>query len=275
MVFLATGKSKASIISEMLEEKKTDLYPAGLVNPLKGRITWLLDNEAASSCNMISIIIPALNEADNIGACIESLLTESGDFQIIVADGGSSDRTREIAAGYQGITIVDSGRGRGMQMNRGASVASGEILLFLHADTVLEQGWSSIILSALENPSIAGGAFTFAVDNPSWKYRLVEAWVKLRCSLCDLPYGDQAIFARKYVFVSLKGYRNIPLMEDVDLVERMRKIGRIAMLDKKAFTSERRWAKRGLIGTAATNQVIMTLYKLGVSPERLFELYYR
>jgi len=224
---------------------------------------------------MISVIIPTLNESMNISSCIEAIQSETADLEIIVADGGSLDSTKDIAAGYQGVIIIDSEKGRGLQMNKAASASSGDILLFLHADTVIEQGWSHNILSTFENPSVIGGAFTFAVNNKAWKYRLVEAWVKMRCALFQLPYGDQAIFIRKTFFEMLKGYRDIPIMEDVDLIDRMRKVGKIRILHRKAFTSERRWAIKGLIKTAAVNQILMILYKLGVSPERLSEFYYR
>lgn len=224
---------------------------------------------------MISIIIPTLNEAALIGECIHSLRAEACDAEIIVADGGSTDNTRDIVSGIRGVRLVVSRRGRGPQMNSGAAVAAGDIFLFLHADTVLEPGWSHAILSALENNAVAGGAFTFAVRNRSWKYRLLEAWVRMRCVLCKLPYGDQGIFIKKDLFIHINGYREIPLMEDVDLIGRMGKIGRIAIAGKKAFTSDRRWAKKGFIRTAAKNQAIMLLYRLGVRPERLYQLYYR
>jgi rSAM/selenodomain-associated transferase 2 len=224
---------------------------------------------------MISVVVPTLNEAENITKCIESIRLESHDIEIIIADGSSSDNTREIASEYPGVAVVESKRGRGIQMNTGASTASGDILLFLHADTTLEKGWSQSIRESLDENSIVGGAFTFAVDNPSWKYCLVEVWVKLRCKLCSLPYGDQAIFVRKSAFELIGRYKSIPLMEDVDLIERMKESGRIAILDKKAITSERRWSHKGLVKTAAINQITMLLYKFGVSPERLFRLYYR
>jgi len=224
---------------------------------------------------MISVIIPALNEGDNIRFCIEGVLNEGCDCEIIVADGGSKDKTAEFAKSYPGVSFIQSRKGRGIQMNMGASVASGDILLFLHADTILETGWAAEILSVLEDTSISGGAFTFSIQSPLWKYRLVEAWVKLRCKLCSLPYGDQAIFVRKSAFDLIGGYRNIPLMEDVDFIGRLNKLGTIVILDKKAITSERRWSKEGLIKTAAMNQLIMLLYKFGVNPCRLARIYFR
>lgn len=224
---------------------------------------------------MISVIIPALNEEDNIRRCIEDLLSEGCDCEIIVADGGSTDKTAESAESYPGVSFNQSGKGRGKQMNMGASVASGDIFLFLHADTTLETGWASEILSVLEDTSISGGAFTFSIRSLLWKYRFVEAWVRLRCKLCLMPYGDQGIFVRKSAFDLVDGYKNIPLMEDVDFIRRLKKFGTIVILNKKAFTSERRWSKKGLIRTAAMNQFIMLLYKFGVNPCRLARIYYR
>ncbi len=224
---------------------------------------------------MISIIIPTLNEAGLISDCIRALRAEAPDAEIIVADGGSLDGTKEIAGGIPGTRIIDAGKGRGIQMNRGAAEATGDILLFVHADTTLETGWSQGLLSALDNATVAGGAFTFSIRGLSWKYRLVEAWVGIRSALCRLPYGDQGIFIRKNVFAGISGYREIPLMEDVDLISRVRRIGRIVIIDKKAFTSERRWTRKGLLRTALTNQIIMLLYLLGVDPQRLYRIYYR
>jgi rSAM/selenodomain-associated transferase 2 len=224
---------------------------------------------------MISVIIPALNEEDNVGRCIEGVLKEGCDCEIIIADGGSSDKTAEYAKRYPRVLFIQSQRGRGIQMNMAASSASGDILLFLHADTILETGWAAAILSVLEDNSISGGAFTLAIQSQLWKYRIVETWVKLRCRLCLLPYGDQAIFVRKSAFDISGGYKSIPLMEDVDLIEKLKKLGTIVVLNKKAITSERRWSKKGFIRTAAMNQLIMLLYRIGVNPDRLARIYYR
>ncbi len=224
---------------------------------------------------MISVIVPALNEEHNLGLCIEGILKEAIDCEIIVVDGGSADTTVESAGSYPGVLFIHSRKGRGIQMNTGASVASGDVLLFLHADTLLETGWATGMLSVLEDTSISGGAFTFSIQSPLWKYRLVETWVRLRCKLCSLPYGDQAIFVRKSIFDLIGGYENIPLMEDVDFIRRLKKLGSIVILNKKAVTSERRWSKKGLLRAAVINQFIMLLYKFGVNPYWLARIYYR
>ena len=224
---------------------------------------------------MISVIIPTLNEEEHIVGCLEALQAEACSCEIIVSDCGSADRTREIASGYRIVKVIESERGRGRQMNRGAEGAREEILLFLHADTVLEQGWAGEIMHSLKDASVVGGAFTFCIDAPSLKYRLVEAWVRMRCSVLKLPYGDQAIFIRRDIFKTLGGFREIPLMEDVDIISRMKKRGQLVLLKTKAVTSGRRWVKKGVIRTAAMNQMTMLLYLLGVSPERLARFYYR
>jgi rSAM/selenodomain-associated transferase 2 len=224
---------------------------------------------------MISVIIPALNEAEVIGNCIKSLREEAGDIEIIAVDGGSVDGTLEIIGNFDDIVLVKSPKGRGRQMNEGAGAATGDVYLFLHADTILEQGWSNEIMTALEDSSVKGGAFTLAIASPGRHYRLIEHIVRLRCTLWKLPYGDQGIFARRDVFERIGGYKNIPLMEDVDIVERIKREGRISILPRKAFTSHRRWEKKGWIETTLMNQLIMIMYRLGIDTRRLAELYYR
>lgn len=224
---------------------------------------------------MISVIIPTLNEEMNIARCIESLRSEDFSGDIIVADGGSEDRTRAIARSHADVIVIYTLKGRGTQMNAGSKASAGDILLFLHADTVLDEGWATELNAALDDPHVVGGAFTFSIDNPSMKYRLVEAWVSMRCRIFKLPYGDQAIFIRKNIFQELAGYKELPLMEDVDIISRMKKLGRISILRKKAVTSGRRWVSKGLLKTAAINQMTMLMYHLGVSPERLARFYYR
>lgn len=224
---------------------------------------------------MISVIIPALNEEECIIGCLEGLLNEGCECEIIVIDGGSVDRTVELVERYPGVSVIRSQKGRGLQMDLGASFASNDILLFLHADTLLDDGWASAISSAMADTSVSGGAFSFSIHARSWKYRLVEKWVAMRCKYFSLPYGDQAIFVRKSAFNLAGGYRGLPLMEDVDLVSRLKKLGSVRILDNKAMTSERRWSKKGVIRTAAINQLMMLLYKAGLSPGRLARIYYR
>ncbi len=224
---------------------------------------------------MISVIIPALNEAENIRGCIECVKAEEGDCEIIVCDGGSSDATTQIVRDHDDVILIEAEKGRGAQMNRGAAAAEGEALLFLHADTKLERGWSQELLSALADESVVGGAFTFKIGNPAMRYRLIESWVKLRCSFFCLPYGDQGIFVRRGIFDRVGGYRDIPLMEDVELIGRLKDEGRVVILEKSAVTHDRRWVSKGWIRVSVSNQMVMLMYKMGIDPYALARFYYR
>ncbi len=223
---------------------------------------------------MISVIIPTLNECDNIRRCIERIRAEGRDSEIIVCDGGSSDGTVQIAKEYAGTKVIETSKGRGVQMNMGAEAAAGDVLLFLHADTALEAGWSKAVIEALDIPSVAAGAFTLKIDNPAQRYRLIESWVKMRCTLFNLPYGDQAIFVRRSIFDRIGGYCNGPLMEDVDIVARLKREGKLVILEKSALTCDRRWGRKGLLRTALSNQLVMLMYKLGFKPDTLARIYY-
>ena len=225
----------------------------------------------------ISVIIPVLNERENIGRCIEGVLSEGTRSEVIVCDGGSTDGSLEIVERYRGkgVALLRTRKGRGVQMNAGASAAEGDIFLFLHADTRLERGWFAAVTTAVDDPAVAGGAFSLQIDNPSKRYRLIESWVKFRCRFFLLPYGDQAIFIRRGTFEKVGGYKDIPLMEDVDIAERMKNTGRISILRKKAVTDARRWEKEGWLYTSVRNQTIMLMYRFGVEPGRLARMYYR
>ncbi len=224
---------------------------------------------------MISVIIPTLNEAENIRECIECVEAEDGDLEIIVCDGGSSDATVQIVREYNDAILIETRKGRGSQMNKGGEAANGEVLLFLHADTKLDRGWSRELLFALADESIVGGAFAFKIDNPAMRYRLIESWVKLRCTLFSLPYGDQGIFVRRGIFDRIGGYRDIPLMEDVEIIGGLKKEGRLALLKKCAVTHDRRWVRKGWIRASVSNQMMTLMYKMGIDPHTLARLYYR
>lgn len=159
-------------------------------------------------------------------------------------------------------------------MNAGAARASGEVLLFLHADTQLPRKAFFVISNAMADARIAGGAFDLAIDSPRPIFRVMERTASRRSRLTRIPYGDQAIFLRRSVFAALGGYREIPLMEDVDLMVRLRRAGqRIHILPDRVRTSPRRWERDGVLFGTLRNWTLVTLYALGVSPDRLVRFY--
>lgn len=218
----------------------------------------------------ISVIIPALNEAGLVGRAIGSA---KGAFEVIVADGGSSDGTAKEAAGA-GAVVVASKKGRGVQMDAAAAEASGDVLLFLHADTLLPPQWQESVEKVL-SAGAAGGAFTLSVDAPGLRFRLLERLVSVRSSCLGLIYGDQAIFARKEAFFRSGGFGKLPLMEDIDCVRRLRAQGRVALASGRVVTSARRWAVRGIAANALLNSAMLALYYSGVSPDKLYSFYYK
>ena len=217
----------------------------------------------------ISVVIPALDEEQRLPAAIRSV---RADAEVIVVDGGSRDATREVAA-REGARVLESPRGRGRQLDEGARAASGDWLVFLHADTTLEPGWA-ITLRAL-GPDVVGGAFRLAVDSPRAGFRMVEGAVRLRLRLFALPYGDQGIFARREAYARVGGIPHLPLMEDVAFVARLRRAGRLAFPPVRALTSARRWERYGIVGTTLRNWSLLALYAAGRSPERLARRYER
>jgi rSAM/selenodomain-associated transferase 2/rSAM/selenodomain-associated transferase 1 len=221
----------------------------------------------------ISIIVPVLNEEARIGSTLEAVGGLS-DVEIIVVDGGSRDRTREIAASY-GVTVVRSESGRWRQMNLGAAQASGEILLFLHGDTRLGSGFETEIRRILESPDVVGGAFELRIEGPGPGFRMIEWGVKWRSRWGQMPYGDQGIFVRAATFWELGGFAEMGIMEDFEFVGRLKRRGRLAIAPTPAFTSARRWQKLGILRTTGINQLMILGYYLGISPSRLAHWYRR
>ncbi len=221
----------------------------------------------------ISIIIPTFNEAANLPATLDSL-KESENTQIIVADGGSSDRTCKLASAA-GCHVLNCQRGRAVQINAGADIAEGGILLLLHADTRLPTRFDTAIRSALARPNVAAGAFRLRIDASGWPLRLIERAVDLRSSLFQMPYGDQAVFLRSSLFHQLGRVPLLPIMEDFELVRRLRRHGKIELLSLNAVTSGRRWKTLGPWRTTVINQWVILGYYLGIAPERLARWYGR
>jgi len=165
-------------------------------------------------------------------------------------------------------------RGRARQMNKGAVHAGGKILLFLHADTLLPEGALQRISALMEKGAVVAGAFELGIDSARPVFRIIEKAASLRSRILRIPYGDQAIFIRKDYFRALGGFREIPLMEDVELMRRIKKAGdRISIIPEKVKTSPRRWEKEGILFCTLRNWTLISLYFLGVSPERLAKFY--
>lgn len=220
----------------------------------------------AAAPSAISVIVPALDEAAYVGEAVASAREE--DAEVIVVDAGSMDATRRLAAAA-GATVVTGPRGRARQMNFGADIASGDILVFLHADTRLPAGFGADVRAALADPAVAAGAFTFGTDFRSAGMTFVERTVGWRASGLGLPYGDQAQFLRAETFRAVGGFPDLPVMEDYELMLRLRRLGPIAIVPRVAVTSGRAWAGNGVARTTALNKATIWGYRLGVPPERL------
>jgi rSAM/selenodomain-associated transferase 2 len=220
---------------------------------------------------MISVIIPVINEANNITKISRDLLDNS-EIEIIVVDGGSQDETVKIAR-QLGLKVISSERGRAKQMNFGASVARGEILLFLHADTQLPLGFEKLVIQALFQPQIVAGAFSLQIASKMRGIRLIEKMTNVRSRLFQLPYGDQAIFISQDWFNKVGGFPDLPIMEDFELILRLKKLGKIAIISNPVITSARRWEKLGVWKTTWINQQIIMAYFLGISPLKIASWY--
>jgi rSAM/selenodomain-associated transferase 2 len=215
---------------------------------------------------VISVVIPALNEATNITETIESASAEAK--EVIVVDGGSTDETVATAEAA-GARVITADANRSRQMNKGAEVATSDVLLFLHADTRLPAHYRGAVERAVYSRGVAAGAFSFGIDGARMKHRIVERVVALRCRFSSLPYGDQAIFVRTKTFAEMGGFADMPIMEDYEFVRRLKRRGSVVVLPLQLTTSSRRWQKLGVIQTAVLNFFVIIAYHTGVSPSRL------
>lgn len=218
----------------------------------------------------ISVIIPTLNEEDRIGVVLRQL-NGSGVREVIVVDGGSRDSTVR-AAEEKGARVFREQANRGRQQNLGADRAQGSILLFLHADTTLPQGFADQVRSTLSEPGISAGAFRFKLDAKGWQFRLVEIAVAIRCRFFKLPYGDQGIFVHRDAFTAVGGFAAMSVMEDFDLIRRLKKLGRVEMAHGIAVTSARRWLEQGVWRLTWTHQLRILGYLLGFRTSRVTRL---
>lgn len=219
----------------------------------------------------ISIIIPTLNESKNIQATLASIQT-STNVEVIVVDGGSKDNTVDIVESL-GVKVIAGYQNRARQMNAGARNATGDILLFLHGDTVLPTNFDAMIRTALQQPSSVGGAFALRINAPDIGLRLIEWGVKWRSKLFKMPYGDQAIFITKEKFNDINGFPELAIMEDFELIRNLKRLGKIAFIPVPVITSPRRWLKKGILQTTLINQIVIIAYFLGISPETIRSWY--
>lgn len=220
----------------------------------------------------ISVTIPVLNEKEDLPQTLRAL-AEFPDFcEIIVVDGGSTDGTREWLSDHlpANVHIIDGPRGRGNQLNAGARAATGDVVLFLHADTRLPADAVDRIRGTLAGADVVGGGFCVRfLENEPWVLRVVEAGINFRTRLFRAPTGDQAIFSRKDAFVAACGFAQWPIFEDVDFVKRLKRVGRFAILPSQVTTSARRYVAWGVVRTVLLMYALRVGFWMGVSPFRL------
>lgn len=224
----------------------------------------------------LSIIIPTLNEEQILGHTLARLRNPKNAemIEVIVVDGGSSDTTLALAQ-ESGCRTISSAKGRGTQMNAGAAAARGEVLLFLHADTLLPDNFYRLILDAVRLPSFAAGAFSLTIDSPARSLTTIAWFANLRSRWLQLPYGDQTLFLSKRMFDAIGGFAEMAIMEDFVFIRQLKKAGRIIILPEHATTSARRWQNIGILRTTLINQAIVCGYSLGVPPALLAKWYRR
>jgi rSAM/selenodomain-associated transferase 2 len=222
---------------------------------------------------VISVIIPTLNEEADIRTTLGNVSFGS-DIEIIVVDGGSRDKTLDVASSF-GVKVLSSSKGRASQMNTGARAAQGEVLLFLHADTCLPPGFAGYVRSTISLPGVSAGAFRLSLTPSLSGLKLIERLANWRSKILQMPYGDQALFLKAKLFNDLGGFSEMPILEDLDLVKRLRRQGRIAIVPVPVISSARRWQQGGVWRTTLKNQVVLAGYFLGFTPGRLGNWYHK
>lgn len=220
--------------------------------------------------NALSVIVPALNEAAHLESLLTDLLAREADSEIVLVDGGSTDGTWEIAGRFP-VRRLRAPRGRASQMNAGARAATGDVLLFLHADTLLPPDAFRRVAETLADPAVAGGSFRLIFDRSDPWLAAYAFFSRINHPL--FTYGDQALFLRCELFARIGGFREIPILEDVEIQRRLRRQGSFVKLPEAVVTSARRFVDVGPIRQQLLNVALVALYHLGVAPARLKKLY--
>ena len=231
----------------------------------------MTNSEKTKSTLRVSVIIPTYNESKTLAETL-TRLKQLNPFEIIIGDGGSQDNTADIA-GHCNIEVIQSQRGRAVQMNTAAGQAQGDLLLFLHADSHVDPKGYQNMIETMSDGSYLGGAFNLEIDSPLPALKRISRWANLRSRYLNLVYGDQGIFVRRDTFEELKGFHPLPICEDLDFYRRLRKRGPTTLLKEKAFTSPRRWLAEGIGFTTFRNIVIVSLFLIGFSPSTLSRWY--
>jgi rSAM/selenodomain-associated transferase 2/rSAM/selenodomain-associated transferase 1 len=268
--------SSPLVLQQTIEKLKqlnltwTELRPLGDIDRPEDLVLWLQYRLKTQDLPKISVIIPTLNEEEHIQSTLLSLQDQP--VEVIVVDGGSHDKTIEIVGSFP-VKVLVTEPHRAKQMNMGAKIATGDILLFLHGDTKVPPDFVSQIMTNLAKPDVVAGAFLLGIDDTKWGLKLVEWGVNLRSKVLELPYGDQGIFLSKQIFNQVGGFPEIAIMEDFVLIKQLQKLGKIAIANTPVQTSARRWQKLGIIKTTLVNQLVILGYYLGVHPDRLRDWY--
>lgn len=216
---------------------------------------------------MISVIIPTLNEEQYLARTLERA-AQGFNIEVIAVDGGSTDGTRPMVPGCLICT-----KGRAAQQNLGAENARGELLLFLHADTELPDGWDWVVRDVLTDPSVALGAFTFKIREQMRGLKFIENSTNRRSRIGRFPYGDQGLFLRKSTFDTARGFPDMPIMEDYGFVSTLRRFGKVVTVPQAAVTSGRRWQRHGVFKVTLINKLMILGYHLGIPPVKLARIY--